>query len=55
MNFSELRYVLGTNMWLCSIMGHVTFSVPRDIVNETCQCPYNTWKVHFRALLIKNN
>jgi len=37
------------------LLGHVTFCLSRDIVNETCQCPYNTWKVHFRALLMKNN
>jgi hypothetical protein len=31
---------------------HGTFGLSWDLVNETCQCAYITWEIHFRALLI---
>jgi hypothetical protein len=37
------------------LLGHVTFGLSQDLVNETCHCVPNACEVHFRALLIKNN
>jgi hypothetical protein len=38
------------------MLGHAGyFGVSRDLVNETCQCAYNTGEIHFRVLLFENN
>ena len=39
----------------CSIIGTCYCWLITGPVSETGQCTYNTWKVHFRAVLIKNN
>jgi hypothetical protein len=37
------------------LLGLFTFGMSQDLMNETCQCAYNTCEINFRALLIKNN
>jgi len=36
------------------LLGHVTFGLSQDLVNETCHCAY-TCEIHFRTFLIKHN